>query len=164
MSVSKTKKKLASEVSERVEYFYALSALSKFLAVHMEHDSTIMVEQYKSKFNSVRVYCTLVDENKLIERWENSPEIEGNEIPDYFRTQCLQRDCIAYRRAYYDALHICPQFKDEMFSYADYPVLLFDIKALTEYKEQIKESPLPNGSHPWKSDIKFLLTVINTCQ
>lgn len=122
--------------NERYRATRKLNSLARFitgyLTLESHHDSysffsTIAVDDYKSRFDTVRIYCELADESKVWEKWEKhapQSELNGGSPSETFRSKCLLNDCVLYRNAYYDALALVPEFKDQLFISADYPVLL----------------------------------------
>jgi len=60
--------------------------------------STIHVDQYKTKFNDIRIYCTLAHHDLVKESWVALGHA-GEPTPD-FKQFSLERDAIHYRRCH----------------------------------------------------------------
>jgi hypothetical protein len=83
-------------------------------------NSTIRVDQWKTKFFDVRIYCTLADSDKVAAL---AAKI-GVENDDAQRRWCLVNDAVIYRNAYIVGILFAPAYADNITGGADYPALL----------------------------------------
>ena len=81
--------------------------------------STIKVDQYKSKFSEIRIYCTLADGMRVLELWEREQyatrmKHDGTSW-DYeeFRKKCLFNDAVHYRSCYMAMLSLLTNEEDK---------------------------------------------------
>ena len=90
--------------------------------------STIHVAQYKTKFNDIRIYCTLAHPGLVKEAWTSLGE-PGDPPPAFFN-KCLRRDAAHYREC-----HLA------MFGLLDDEDMVASLKAPADYSELLCESP-----------------------
>lgn len=132
-----------------------LNNVAMFIAAALQHPnppcngrkkwvSTIKVDQYKTKFNFVRIYCTLADPELVKKVMDDDPKfIEAKRSNLYadidleiasFSKQCLIDDARHYRKCYLSMMSLLPE---DLIKYvkseADYPELLcHDIDELNQ--------------------------------
>ena len=90
--------------------------------------STIHVDQYKTKFNDIRIYCRLAHPDLVKSLWstlskEGEPTVE-------FRQSCLENDARHYRRCYLS-----------MFCLLSDEDLVASLKAPANYSELLCKTP-----------------------
>jgi len=101
---------------------------------HLGPVSTISVEQYKSKFNYVRIYCTLADPDLV----QAKAEAAGFAVDALFTATCLRRDAMFYRQCYLDMVTLMPHLREAICSQADYYELLFaDVAELHAHLDEL---------------------------
>jgi hypothetical protein len=114
---------------------YRPSDIALFIGAALNHrlppgngsgfQSTIAVHQYKSKFDEVRIYCTLAHTDLVQDLWatlgrEGSPD-------EAFIKSCLQFDARHYRRCYLSMIEILSdkEMGLQIRNSSDYPEILF---------------------------------------
>lgn len=81
--------------------------------------STIRVEQYKTKFSEIRIYCRLADSNRVHKLWidenyETRTKRDGTPYEyEEFRKQCLFNDAVHYRSCYMAMLALLTNEEDK---------------------------------------------------
>lgn len=102
--------------------------------------STIRVDQYKTKFNEIRIYCQLADESLVSDLWKTMYPEKGDTPSDDFISKCTFNDAVHYRYCYLSMKKIL-KGQDDMISSlivgANHPELLFDNKE--ELEEHINK-------------------------
>jgi len=97
-----------------------LEYAAMFLGAALDHElpecngkgrvSTIKVDQYKTKFSDVRIYCTLAHEDRVLDLWTRGgyeTRLKGDGTPyvyEDFRKNQFLYDAIHYRKCYIAAL------------------------------------------------------------
>lgn len=77
----------------------------------IKQHSTILVSQYKLKFNNARIYCDLANEI-LVEEKAKQLRVEAT---DNFKFDCLIEDSIRYRKCYFDIIQMISHLPEEYF-------------------------------------------------
>lgn len=113
-----------------------------FLGAALDHElplcngkgrcSTIRVEQYKSKFSEIRIYCKLADSGRVLELWERDQyetrvKSDGSSWSyEELRKKCLFNDAVHYRSCYMAMLALLTNEDDKrnVRNGADYRELL----------------------------------------
>lgn len=85
--------------------------------------STIRVEQYKSKFNEVRVYCSIAHIEELAKAAEENGS-PGIALDMNFQRGWLFKDIEHYRRTYFDMCALLDYKRNDILSSADYRLFL----------------------------------------
>jgi len=106
---------------------YNPSAVAAFIGARLQHPvpqcnssnprvSTIRVDQYKSKFDDVRVYCTLAHEDEVQKAWsEDMTKCHATGLDELvkfahpqqeFIDACWSRDARHYRQCYIDMVKL----------------------------------------------------------
>lgn len=93
-----------------------------------ESISTIHVAQYKTKFNDIRIYCTLAHPELVKNLWASLGET--GEPTQAFFEKCLRKDAAHYREC-----HVA------MFRILDDEDMIASLKAPANYSELLCESP-----------------------
>ena len=107
--------------------------------------STIDIQQAKSKFKSVRVYCELGNRDRVNESWElvgssRSEENNNDEPTEEFIQQAYKRDATLYRRIYLQTCELFPHYKNYIKPYADYPQFLCETQEeIDKWYESVKD-------------------------
>jgi hypothetical protein len=111
-------------------------------------NSTIYVSQYKTKFDEIRIYCTLAYPQHVQQNWKLLKGESAGEISDSFRRNCLLWDAKHYRNCYLSMINLLGNTKraKEIKVAADYPELLFlNEKDLVSFLEKNLEK---SKTHP----------------
>lgn len=90
--------------------------------------STIHVAQHKTKFNDIRIYCTLANPDLVKEVWASLGEA-GDPPPSFFE-KCLRRDAMHYRECHF-----------AMFGLLDDEDMIASLKGPSNYPELLCKSP-----------------------
>lgn len=117
---------------------YKMSDVAMFVGAALNHPtppcngtgpiSTIHVDQYKTKFNDIRIYCTLAKPDLVKEVWASLGE--SGDPPKTFFDKCLRRDASIYREC-----HLA------MFRLLDDEDMIASLKAPAVYSELLCKSP-----------------------
>ena len=109
------------------------SAIASFIGARLHHPnppcngcgrvSSIKVTQYKTKFDSVRIYCKLVDDDLMMDEWRSRPNYTYSLPSQEFINRCWERDAEHYRRCYIDMVELLGGYA-AFIDGADYYVLL----------------------------------------
>jgi len=114
-----------------------VSHIAAFIGARLQHPrpsmngknsrvSTIKVDQYKDKFNYVRIYCTLADDEEVKSCWQEQNGDENLALTkEMFKARCLRNDARHYRRCYMDMVEIIPHLRARICAQADYAELLY---------------------------------------
>lgn len=89
--------------------------------------STIVVEQTKSKFERAVVYCRLADERLIQLLWETEDTIRS--VPEDFKRQCLAHDRYHYHQVYMTAKQLFPHMWQNIVAGAQYSLLTYESPA-----------------------------------
>lgn len=109
------------------------SSIAAFIGARLQHPqppcngrspvSTIRVDQYKTKFNSVRIYCHLADEKLVYNAWDQRYPNSLSSPAQAFIDRCWMIDAEHYRGCYIDMVELLGGYASFVHD-ADYYVLL----------------------------------------
>ena len=126
------------------------SAIAAFIGARLQHPnppcnglgrvSSIKVAQYKTKFDSVRIYCNLANDKLIDDEWRSRHDCEPTQE---FIDKCWERDAEHYRRCYVEMVELLNGYA-AFFDGADYYVLLC---ASEEELDAVIESRNVNECH-----------------
>jgi hypothetical protein len=81
------------------------------------------VNQYKTKWSDVRIYCNLIDDDLVIDEWNSRlPSVDSSPTQEFIN-RCWERDAEHYRRCYVEMVELLGGYASFVHS-ADYYILL----------------------------------------
>lgn len=135
---------LSSALTSQGMLYYGQVCVNSLRKQSLKYISTITVEQAKSKFSGIRIYCDFADPELVRLKWAACRADE--ELVDHsveWEAACYTFDARLYRNSYKNMMTLCPQFHDALRDHADYSGLLCETRE--ELDELLDHMPHSKG-------------------